>query len=138
MLAISRRLQQLNPGNYLGWYYDGLALAALPEDPSGEAHIENAFRRVTRLNPAFPLAYFQLGKLFLRRGDYTAAITELKRAVELNPDYLEAHFLLGRAFGKVGDQQRSREHLEIHRKLVAAEESRQRPHLDVKINRSDR
>ena len=138
MLAISRRLQKLNPKNYLGWYYEGLALVALAGEESPDvARSARAFRRSTQLNPSFPLAYFQLGKLFLRKSDYPTAIAQLKRAVDLNPDYVEANFLLGQAFGKLGDQQRSREYLERHRKLVAAEASRQRPHLEVKVNRPD-
>jgi len=62
------------------------------------------------------------------------SIEELSHAIKENPDYVEAHFLLAKAYSKAGNVKRSQEEFEIHRKLVAAEESRRRPHLEVKIN----
>jgi tetratricopeptide (TPR) repeat protein len=135
LIASARQLQKLNPQNCWGWYYEALAQLSLPMDrPSSRSQIASSLRRAIELNPTFPLAHFQLGSLFFQEGDYPAAIQELKQAIELEPAYLEAHFLLARAYGKVGDSQQSQEELEIHRKLIADEMSKPRPHLKVKIS----
>jgi len=73
--------------------------------------------------------------VYVRRQDYRAAIAELSKSIQMKPDYMEAHFLLGTVYRRAGDAARSREEFELHQKLVAAEDARQRPHLDVKVNR---
>jgi tetratricopeptide (TPR) repeat protein len=137
LLSTARQLQKVNGQNYLGWHYDALAQMGLleEEESSSAPPVVSAFRRAIELNPAFPLAHFHLGKLYLQQGDYTASIRELNRVVELKPDYAQAHFLLGKAFGQAGELERSQEHLKIHHKLVVAKQSVRRPRLEVTINK---
>ncbi|MBM3774574.1 MAG: tetratricopeptide repeat protein, partial [Acidobacteria bacterium] len=131
---VAGRLRKLNAGNFLAWYYLGVGQAGQAGlEATGAAEAERALRRVIRLNPGFPPAYFQLGKLLLERGETAGAIRRLSRAVELKPDYAEAHFLLARAFRKTGDAGRWQEELEIHRKLLAEEQARKRPHIEVQL-----
>jgi tetratricopeptide (TPR) repeat protein len=134
LLSLSQRLQKLNPKNYLGWYYAGVAQAASRETESDATEAVQSFRHALKLSPSFPLAHYQLGKLFWEQGNNQASIEELSHAIQENPGYVEAHFLLAKAYSKAGNVKRSQEEFEIHRKLVAAEESRRRPHLEVKIN----
>ena len=62
-----------------------------------QAHLEEAFA----LNPNDPAVLFNLGNLWLRRGDSTKAKQFLRRAVEVNPRYAEAWVNLGiLAFGE--------------------------------------
>src|SRR5207249_1034741 len=137
LLSEALQLQKLNPRNYRGWYYEALALMEIQngEQSASLPQILRSLRRTIELEPTFPLAHFQLGKLFLQQKDYSQSITELKCAVKLKADYLEAHFLLATAFRKVGDLQHSQEQLELHRKLTAGITSRPRPHLDLKIEK---
>jgi tetratricopeptide (TPR) repeat protein len=139
LLRNARQLQTLNPQNYLGWYYAALAQMELPpaERPGLLPHAVDSLRHAAMLNPNFPRAPFQLGRLLLQQKDYAGAIAELKRSISLDPNYPEAHFLLARAYRSVGDLRNSQAQLEIHRKLIAETESRQHPHLDVRIKKPD-
>jgi len=137
LLRNAGQLQTLNPRNYLGWYYAALAQMELPpaERPGLLPQVVDSLRHAAMLNPNFPLAPFQLGRLLLQQKDYAGAIAELKRSISLDPNNPEAHFLLARAYRSVGDLRNSETQLEIHRKLIAETESRQPPHLDVRINK---
>jgi tetratricopeptide (TPR) repeat protein len=136
VLSTAEKLRKLNPKNYLAWYYLGLARTSLQRDqPADSSQDILAFRKAIELNPAFPLAHFQLAKLYSDQGNHAAAIKELDRAVQVKPDYVEAHFLLAMAHNKLGNAERARQELEIHQKLLAAEETKRRPHLEVKIVR---
>lgn len=137
LLRNARQLQKLTPRNHLGWYYEALAQiqTARTQRSATVAQIAASLRRAIELSPSFPLAHFQLGNLFFQEKDYAASAAELRRAVELDPVYPEGHFLLATVYRKLGDLSNAEQQLEIHRKLVTQVESRQRPHLDVKLNK---
>ena len=136
VLETAETLRRLNSKNYLAWYYLGLARASLQQTEGSDfSSVTLPFKKAIELNRAFPLAHFQLGKLYAQQGNPAEAIKEFDQAVRLKPDYAEAHFLLAMAHNKLGNAKRSQEELAIHQKLLAIEETKQRPHLEVKINK---
>jgi len=137
LLKNALQLEKLNPGNYRGWYYHAVATMEIQQGGNSASipQILAWLERAIELEPTFPLAHFQLGKLYLQQKDYSKSIAELKRAIELEPDYLQAHFLLATAYRRVGDIQRSQEQLEIHKKLTANVRSPQHPPPDLKIEK---
>ena len=50
---------------------------------------ERAYRRAIKVNPAYALAYYNLGANFDQRGDYDNAINFYQRAIELDPTLLD-------------------------------------------------
>jgi tetratricopeptide (TPR) repeat protein len=80
-------------------YYD-LALALdLLHDDGGE---QGALEKSIALDPNFPPAHNQLGKLTLRLGRPAPAEAQFKEAISLNPQYAEAQNNLGVLYGQVG------------------------------------
>jgi tetratricopeptide (TPR) repeat protein len=66
------------------------------------------------LNPAFPLSYFYLARLYLNRGEnYDEAIRLVKKGIELKPEAKElplGYFLLADLYNRTGDSVRATEY----------------------------
>jgi tetratricopeptide (TPR) repeat protein len=95
-------------------YALGVALlraGATPDDAAGD-EATNAFASAVRLNPEFPQARAELGKLLLKRGDTEGAIAHLEKAVALDPENAAPAYVLAQAYRKRGDVDRARELLE--------------------------
>ena len=63
-----------------------------------------SFQQVISAKPDNAEAHYNLGTLFLRKGDYTRAESSLEKAVALRPDYPEAWNNLGMIAGQQNDQ----------------------------------
>jgi tetratricopeptide (TPR) repeat protein len=72
-----------------------------------------AFRKAADLDPAAGIVFLRLGDAYMKKHDYAAAISPLKRAAELNPDSLAAHQLLGYALLAEGYASQAIPHLNI-------------------------
>jgi tetratricopeptide (TPR) repeat protein len=59
------------------------------------------------LDPNEPLAHFDLGNVYLKRGNATAAIPEYERAASLDPSLARAHFYLADAYARTGALRRA-------------------------------
>jgi len=70
--------------------------------PTAEKQIQH-FREAVRLNPAYPEAILQLGKVYYREREYEQAISSLARVPEDNPHARESNFYLGLAAYYRGD-----------------------------------
>jgi Flp pilus assembly protein TadD len=70
-----------------------------------------------RLDPANGLAYFRLGTIYVRRGDYKRAETLLRTAVRLDPELKEAQFQYATTLQKLGQSELARVHFEQFRAL---------------------
>jgi Flp pilus assembly protein TadD len=88
-----------------------LRAGATPDDAAGD-EATNAFASAVRLNPEFPQARAELGKLLLKRGDTEGAIAHLEKAVALDPENAAPAYVLAQAYRKRGDVDRARELLE--------------------------
>jgi tetratricopeptide (TPR) repeat protein/peroxiredoxin len=60
------------------------------------------FKQVILVKPAEPIAYYNLGTLYLRRNTLAEAQRYLEQAVKLRPDYAEAWNNLGMVFAQQG------------------------------------
>ncbi|HUJ78890.1 MAG TPA: tetratricopeptide repeat protein [Nitrospiria bacterium] len=63
------------------------------------------FREAMRINPRYPVSYFQLGKLYIDLGMSEEAISVYKELTERYPDLLEANYQLALAYAKSGAKQ---------------------------------
>ncbi len=70
--------------------------------PTAEEQIQH-LREAIRLNPAYPEALLQLGKVYYRGRQYDQAVSSLARIPENNPLAREANFYLGLAAYGQGD-----------------------------------
>jgi len=61
--------------------------------------------QVLKEEPNATMAYFELGRAYVKTKQYDKALPPLRRAIELSPDDSLAHFELGQALVKVGNWQ---------------------------------
>jgi tetratricopeptide (TPR) repeat protein len=54
---------------------------------------------------AFPVTYFNLGSIFLKKKDYNNAFLFYKEAIRVDPDYYKAHLWLGRLYNRFGKKE---------------------------------
>jgi tetratricopeptide (TPR) repeat protein len=62
----------------------------------------SAFERVAKSDPS-AITFYNLGTLYMKLGQPTAAKTALERALELNPEYADANNTLGALLAQNGD-----------------------------------
>lgn len=68
-----------------------------------EAEVE--LNRAIGLRPGYPQIFYHLGKLAMKREQWSRAISCFHKALALNPDLVEAHFHLARVYERTGDMQ---------------------------------
>jgi tetratricopeptide (TPR) repeat protein len=69
------------------------------------------YQETVRLDPQFPGAHYNLGRLSLETGDLERGIAEMQEAVRLHPDFPEAHQALGMAYTEGGRYEAAVVHL---------------------------
>ncbi|MGB8508820.1 MAG: tetratricopeptide repeat protein [Pyrinomonadaceae bacterium] len=92
--ALLRQIVGSDGKDYQAW--TELGTARLLQNDAGEA--EKDYLRAAEVNPSFPLALLNLGRLRLARKDYEGAIEFLTGAVELKPPSADANYLLGESY----------------------------------------
>jgi Tfp pilus assembly protein PilF len=70
-------------------------------------------RRLARLQPDPPFAFFNRGLAAMREGDYRTAKELFLREVDRDPYYHEFHFWLALALSNLGETDRAKEHLAL-------------------------
>jgi tetratricopeptide (TPR) repeat protein len=104
-------------------YALGIALirsGAAPDDAAGTEAL-HAFQEAVRLQPAFVQAQTELGKLLLKRGDVSGAISHLERAVALEPENAAPTYALAQAYRRNGQMDRAKDLLARVSRLNAQE-----------------
>jgi tetratricopeptide (TPR) repeat protein len=82
-------------------YYLGITFEEIGnKDPRGFDLAEKYFILVQHYDPDFPNIHFDMGGLYLERGDYDKAISEYRTQIISDKDYLPAYLNLGLAFEK--------------------------------------
>ena len=76
--------------------------------------------KALELDPKFPEAYFELGKVYFDDQRYQQAIAAFERAVALQPTFPQAYYRLGGAYAKVGDRERAQKAWELSSKQQKA------------------
>jgi tetratricopeptide (TPR) repeat protein len=142
-MARLARFARLHPDNALASYYYALGLSKQlsvsitcehksQRDVDLEARVESLFQKAVRLNPQLGAAHLQLGIIYSRREDFSAAISSYRKAIqvcvkEANPDprnpdndetLSEAHYRLARAYLHIGDKAEAKEQLQLHDESV--------------------
>jgi tetratricopeptide (TPR) repeat protein len=69
--------------------------------------------RVLKEEPNATMAYFELGRAYVKTKQYEKAVSPLRKAIELSPNDSLAHFELGQALVKLGNWQEAVPHFEI-------------------------
>lgn len=69
------------------------------------------YQETVRLDPQFPSARYNLGRMLLEAGDLEPGIAEMQAATRLHPDFPEAHQALGMAYTERGDFEAAMVHL---------------------------
>jgi tetratricopeptide (TPR) repeat protein len=87
-----------------------------------------ALRRTIEAEPDFPVAYFYLARINLRRGqDYDGSIALVQKGIELKPSPSElplGYFLLADLYNRVGDNARSAEYARLGQRAAEAAKAR--------------
>jgi tetratricopeptide (TPR) repeat protein len=60
------------------------------------------YREAVRVDPQFPSAHYNLGRLLLKQGQMEPGMAEVQEALRLYPDFAEAHEVLGLAYTEQG------------------------------------
>jgi len=85
-------------------------------------------KKTIEVEPDFPVAYFYLARIRLRRGqDYEEAIALVNKGIELKPVPSElplGYFLLADLYNRVGDNARSEEYARKGRAAAEAAKAR--------------
>jgi O-antigen biosynthesis protein len=118
------KYMQLKPGDPYPYY---LCAASLLRRAGGEnpdrKQAAALLKKALDLDPKFPEAHFELGKIYFDDGDYQQAIGAYERAVSLRPTFAEAYYRLSRAYAVIGNQNKAREAAEQSAKLRKAMET---------------
>jgi len=103
-----------HPGHYLLEYYFGMLAGRLGREQDAEA----ALNRATQLQPTSIEPYFELGKLYEVKEDWTSARKALERVTGLNPQFAPAHYQLSRVYAHLGLTSQASEQAALTRSLV--------------------
>src|SRR5262245_8049407 len=82
------------------------------------------YREAARVDPAFPGAHYNLGRLLLKQGQREQGMAEVQEALRLYPEFAEAHEVLGLAYTEQGQLHEAVAHLQrallFHPELATA------------------
>lgn len=89
-----QKAQQSNPQNYRAWYEMGLL-----EDSSNAVVAQTLYERAVSIQPNFPPGQRELGIIFFRQKNYSAAAPHLEKAIALGLEDARLHNFLGICYG---------------------------------------
>ena len=121
-----KKYMELQPGNPYPYYLYAVTLLrpAQGTNPDRREAVR-LLNKALDLDPKFPEAHFELGKIYFDEENYPQAIGAYERAVSLRPTFAEAYYRLSRAYAMVGNQKKAQE---------AAEQSvKQRKALETSV-----
>jgi tetratricopeptide (TPR) repeat protein len=70
------------------------------------------YREAARVDPQFPSARYNLGRLLLKQGQVAQGMAEVQEALRLYPEFAEAHEVLGLAYTEQGQLHEAVAHLQ--------------------------
>ena len=70
------------------------------------------YREAARVDPQFPSARYNLGRLLLKQGQVEPGMAEVQEALRLYPEFAEAHEVLGLAYTEQGRLDKAVAHLQ--------------------------
>lgn len=109
----------LNPMNILAWENLARVYGQLIGIAQGaDTWAQSTYAQAIRLDPYNPVLAVELGGVYIRKKEYTTAITQFTRATNLKPDYANAWYNLANAYRLNGDGENMRIALEKTLTLV--------------------
>lgn len=105
-----RKYKELRPNDPIPYYV--CAVRLLRQDPNEDNQRDEALkllRKTVEVDPSFPEAYLDLGKIHFKNRQYQQAIDAYRKAVELNPALDEAYYDLSLAYARSGDADKAKE-----------------------------
>ena len=109
VLPTAERLIAVRPQDGYGYAMRGAARFEVDASPRGLAQSEADLQRALAIEPEFAFARFALGRVYLREGRYSDAITQLEEAQQLYPDKMDVPFELATAYARAGQPARAAE-----------------------------
>jgi tetratricopeptide (TPR) repeat protein len=70
------------------------------------------------IDPSLAEAHYQLGKIGLRKGETSDALSHLQQAAKLDPRNPEIHFALSRAYRRLGRHEEANQQMDVYQKLA--------------------
>jgi len=105
------------PGHYLLEYYFGLLASRLGREQEAIVALEKA----TQLEPKSQDPFYELGKLYAAKQNWSRARQAIERVVELNPHFVPAHFQLSRIYAHLGLNIKAEQEARLTHTLVDAQ-----------------
>lgn len=88
-----------------------------PAEPRPEALLKSALA----LDGSSSEAHYQLGSLYLEKGQAAEALVRLKKASKLDPQCAKVHFALSRAYRRLGRKDEASKEMDLYQKLKEEE-----------------
>jgi tetratricopeptide (TPR) repeat protein len=95
--SLYKRLVADSPNNATYQYSLGYIYASTSKDEDIDRSIAY-FAKAVELNPRLTIAYFSLGAMYLRKGDYKNAEVEFQKVIELDDKFYSAYYNLGEVY----------------------------------------
>jgi len=91
-IPILEAARDAEPGNAMIWINLGAAYLGNPILATAEQQLRaiDAFEKALQINPAAPNVHYNLGLIFVDRGDRDLAVAAFRRAMEINPSDCDA------------------------------------------------
>ena len=124
ILVRFQRYAEAEPRNPQALFYYAVSLwnsAGEQPDSAGLAKVEALLRSTLALDAAFAEAHLQLGLLYSRQQNHTAAVSAYEQAIASNPSLRLAHYRLGQTLIHLGQEQHGRKELQIWNELRSRE-----------------
>jgi tetratricopeptide (TPR) repeat protein len=121
-----KKYMQLKPADPYPYYlYAGTLLRRAGGASPDRREAARLLKKALELDPKFPEAHFELGKIYFDDGNYQLAIGAYERAVSFRPTFAEAYYRLSRAYAMVGNQKKAQE--------AAEQSAKQRKALETSV-----
>jgi len=105
-LAAYEKALEYSPRDVLVRIYRGIELAQAKDLDAGIAELQNvvdeSVNEENANDDSLPLAFVQLGRLLLQKGDLQRGSDNFRNAIRLKPNYVEAHLELAYALAHEG------------------------------------
>ena len=91
-IPILEAARDAEPGNAMIWINLGAAYLGNPILATAEQQLRaiDAFEKALQINPAAPNVHYNLGLIFVDRGDRDLAVAAFRRAMQINPSDCDA------------------------------------------------
>jgi tetratricopeptide (TPR) repeat protein len=132
-----QRFLEVNKRDAAARYYYAMCLWKLNEQepqPELTGQIESLLQQALELDPGYSDAHVQLGTLYFRRQNYSAASNQYELALRSTPNEASIHYHLAQALARTGDKARAGKELREFARLRQAEQDQSnKQHSEIKL-----